>query len=364
MRVLFMNSIKPHVWRGGEKWMVEMTSGLTERGHSVHLGVRGTSLIADQARERGVSVFPFRYGPDIDPLAAYRLRRFVKSNEIELICTNFDKELRLAAQATLFTKRPAIVARKGLPYIFDKWYYRLTYRHWVDQIVSPSRGIAAKLRELRWLDGVEISVIPNGVRASEGDIDPAGASLRSQYGIPDDAALLGFVGDLCRQKGVDTLLRALGTIKERCHLAIVGDGGERSRLERLSGELGLRGRVTFAGHRQDAIHLYGQFDMVICPSLFEGMPNVVLEAMGAGRPVIASAIDGVLEVFGDSRAGVLFPPGDERALSSAIADLLADVDRREAMGAAGKKWVSEHFSMARTVDKVEDLFNRLIERRR
>ena len=138
MRLLFLNSIKPHVWRGGEKWMVEMAGGLTERGHSVLLGVREGSQIAHRASMRNVDVLPFRFGPDVNPVAAFRLRRIIKENGVELVCTNFDKELRLAAQATLLTRRPAIVARKGLPYIFDKWYYRLTYRNWVDHIVSPT----------------------------------------------------------------------------------------------------------------------------------------------------------------------------------------------------------------------------------
>jgi len=198
------------------------------------------------------------------------------------------------------------------------------------------------------------------VRTVEGDRGSSEESLRSQYGIPSDIPLLGFVGDLCRQKGIDTLLRALSAIDREWHMLLIGDGGERASLENLARELGLEGRVTFAGHRQDAIHIYGGFDMVLCPSLFEGMPNVVLEAMGAGRPVIATSIDGVLEVIGDSRTALLVPPGDERALSSAVADLLDDKDLRETMGAAGKKWVSENFSLVRTVDRVEDLFSSLI----
>lgn len=341
--------------------MVEVASGLTGRGHSVYLGVRPKSVIADQAEGRDLSVFPIRYGPDIDPLTALKLRRFIRSRGIELICTNFDKELRLAAQATLFTRRPVIVARKGLPYIFDKWYYRLTYRHWVDHIVSPSRSIARKLRELQWLDGVRISVIPNGVRVSGENLRSPSPSLKKQYGIPEEAALLGFVGDLCRQKGVDTLLRSFSSIGRECHLILIGDGGERAALEGLAAELNLKGRVTFSGHRQDAAQLYDQLDIVLCPSLFEGMPNVVLEAMGAGRPVIASAIDGVLEVIGEGEAGLLVPPGDERALSSAILELLRDSDRREMMGTAGKIWVSKNFSLERTIDRVEDLFQRLIQ---
>jgi glycosyltransferase involved in cell wall biosynthesis len=363
MRVLFVNSIKPHVWRGGEKWMVEMAAGLTERGHSVLLGVRGDSQIAGQALRRNVNVLPFRFGPDVNPVAAYRLRRIIRDNGVELVCTNFDKELRLAAQATLFSRRPAIVARKGLPYIFDKWYYRLTYRHWVDHIVSPSRSIATKLRELRWLDNVEISAIPNGVRIPEGGGRNV-PSLRSQYDVPEGVPMLGFVGDLCRQKAVDNLLRAVGALEDECRLILIGDGGERASLEALTRDLKLADRVTFTGHRQDAIDLYDQFDVVVCPSLFEGMPNVVLEAMAAGAPVIASAVDGALEIIGDRPVGLLFPPGDEEALASAISDLLNDPVRRKEMGAAGRSWVSENYSMTRTVDRVEELFERLIRETR
>jgi glycosyltransferase involved in cell wall biosynthesis len=360
MRVLFMNSIKPHNWRGGEKWMLETASGLADRGHAVYLGVRPASVMAEKATRRGLSVLPISYGPDVDPLNAFRLRRFTKTKGIELICTNFDKELRLAVQAGLFTKRPVLVARKGLPYIFDRWYYRLTYRHWVDHIVSPSRSIASKLRELPWLEDVAISVIPNGVAVDVEEIAPA-PSLRDEYGIPRGTPLLGFVGDLGRQKGVDTLLRSLPRVDRECHLLVIGDGGERGTLESLAGDLDLRGQVTFSGHRQDAASLYPQLDIVLCPSRFEGMPNVVLEAMGAGRPVIASAVDGVLEVIGGRDVGLLVPPGDERALSEAISELLHDPARRREMGEAARVWVSENFPLERTVSAVEDLFQRLIQ---
>jgi glycosyltransferase involved in cell wall biosynthesis len=360
MRILFMNSIKPHNWRGGEKWMVEMASGLAGRGHHVYLGVRPASVIADRARARDLGVLPIAYGPDVDPLNALRLRRFVKAHGIELICTNFDKELRLAAQAGLFTRRPVIVARKGLPYIFDRWYYRLTYRFWVDHIISPSRSIASKLRELTWLDRVAISVIPNGVGIDLPESAPSAPPVREEYGVGAETPLLGFVGDLCRQKGVDTLLRSLTGVGGEYHLLVIGDGGERRALERLTVDLHLGARVTFCGHRRDVASLYRQLDVVVCPSLFEGMPNVVLEAMGAGRAVVASAVDGVLEVIGGRDVGLLVPPGDERALSEAIAELLRDPSRRREMGEAARRWVSENFPLERTVSQVEDLFQRLI----
>jgi glycosyltransferase involved in cell wall biosynthesis len=360
MRVLFMNSIKAHLWRGGEKWMLEVASGLAARRHSVYLAVRPGSVIADRAAERSIEVFPIHFGPDIDPVNATRLRRFIKRNQIQLICTNFDKELRLAAFAGLFGPRPLIVARKGLPFVFDKWYYRFTYRRWVDHIVSPSESIARKLRGLPWLDGVGITVVPNGVPLSTAQGTRSGRSLRTEYGIAPGVPLVGFVGDLCPQKGLDTLLRAFQAVKDKCHLLVIGDGGERARLEQLAGRLSLGGRVTFAGHRNDAVALYDQFDVFVCPSRFEGMPNVVLEAMGAGRPVVASAVDGVLEIIKNDRVGMLVPPDEEKALAAALSELVGDKEHRDGMGRAAREWVLENFPLEKTVTGVEDLFQRLI----
>lgn len=364
MRILFMNSIKAHNWRGGEKWMTEAAAGLASRGHMVRLAVRPGSVIAKRAGARGIEVFPMSYGPDIDPYNALRLRRFIKKNRIELVCTNFDKELRIMALAGLFTARPVVVARKGLPYIFDKWHYRLTYARWVDHIVSPSKAIARKFRELPWLDGIGITAIPNGVAVeTRGEVDSS-RSIRSDYGIPPECTLVGFVGDLCRQKGVDTLLRAFSSVTNDCRLLVIGDGGERTSLEALAHDLSLGGRVIFTGHLEDAPRLYEQLDMVVCPSLFEGMPNVVLEAMAAGLPVIATSIDGVTEIIDNDGVGLLVPPKDEEALATAIAELAGDKGRRRVMGEAARTWVSANFSIEKTVDRIEELFQRLIREKR
>jgi len=360
MRVLFMNSMKASGWRGGEKWMVEAAAGLASRGHEVHLAVRPGSVMARKASRRGVELFPLSYGADLDPLNALRVRRFLSRKRIELVCTNFEKENRLLALAGLGGPKPVIVARKGLPYIFDKWRYRIIYKRWVKHIVTPSRSIERRFREYRWLDHVGITVIPNGVRVEDySGAEPAG--LRRLHGVPEDVPLLGFVGDLARQKGVDLLLEAVSGIGGPWRLFIVGDGGERARLEALSAELGIRERTVFTGYSDDVPAVLREMDLVACPSLFEGMPNVLLEAMASGRAVVASEVDGIEEVLTGPELGSLVPAGDVCALRGAIEGLLRDPARRSAMGEAARRHVAERFSTETMVSRLEDLFARLLE---
>ena len=116
--------------------------GLKRRGHAVGLAVRPGSVMGEKASARGIPTLPLRYGPDIDPMNAMKLKHLLKRGRIDLVCTNFEKENRLLALATLRGPRPVIVARKGLPFIFDKWRYRAIYGRWVKHIVAPSESIA------------------------------------------------------------------------------------------------------------------------------------------------------------------------------------------------------------------------------
>jgi len=364
VRILFMNSIKASGWRGGEKWMVEAASGLNGRGHAVGLAVRPGSVMAKRARDRKIPVFPMKYGPDIDPMNALRLKHLLRHGRIDLVCTNFEKENRLLALATLRSSRPVIVARKGLPFIFNKWRYRIIYGRWVKHIVTPSESIASHFRKYSWLDQVGISVVPNGVCADTYASDRGAGRLRESYGVRPDTPTLGFIGDLAPQKGVDYLLRAVSGIEGRWHLFIVGDGGEKNKLEALCESLSIRGKTTFTGHRDDVEEILPEMDVFVFPSLFEGMPNSVLEAMAAGRPVVASAVDGINEVVTSPDLGILVPAGDVQEIRRAIVGLLEDPPKQREMGKAARRHVAENFSVERMIDRIDDLFGRLIAENR
>ncbi|WGD30032.1 glycosyltransferase family 4 protein [Ancylobacter sp. WKF20] len=203
-------------------------------------------------------------------------------------------------------------------------------------VVANSEGLADLAR--RFAPDVAISLIPNGVDA--GRFVPAPASA------PGEAMRLVIVGRLVHQKGIDSLLTAMARAGVPLTLEIVGDGEARAELEAQPAALGIAGRVTFTGWL-DRAHLpavYAGADLFVFPSRDEGMPNVVLEAMAAGLPVIGSDIAGNRDLIVPEETGLLVPVDDPDALARALARLQGDPARRRRMGAAGRARVEAHFS--------------------
>jgi glycosyltransferase involved in cell wall biosynthesis len=184
----------------------------------------------------------------------------------------------------------------------------------------------------------------------------AGVTRRSAAGPP----VIGLVGRLSHEKGADLLLAALAqpepaARKWECRIA--GDGPERSRLERMADALGIADRVRFLGHITDLPELYSATDLIVLPSRSEGLPNVLLEALYAGRPVLASAVGGIPEVLNPECADYLVPPLDVHALAER---LTAWLDGRLPSIAACRTRVLSEFSIERRADAHIQLYDDLL----
>jgi glycosyltransferase involved in cell wall biosynthesis len=158
-----------------------------------------------------------------------------------------------------------------------------------------------------------------------------------------------YVGRLDHLKGVETLLAALEAVPE-CALAIVGDGPARAELELQARPLG--DRVTILGRRLDVETLMASADLLVLPSRTEGLPFVVLEAMAAGLPLVATRVGGIPEAVVDGETGLLVPPGDSVALATAIRRMSDDQALRAHVVAAARRLVEERFSVEHMVSKV------------
>jgi glycosyltransferase involved in cell wall biosynthesis len=185
-------------------------------------------------------------------------------------------------------------------------------------------------------DPLPVTVIPNGVDRVQDPGGPSGAQTR-----------ILFVGRLAEQKNVALLLHAFAAIsRKEAHLQIAGDGPLRDSLEILADDLQLSGRVTFSGwlDRSEMPGLYRRSTLLILPSHYEGMSNAVLEAMAAGLPVIATAVEGIGELIADGQTGIIVPPGDAPALARAMDRLLDDATLREQLGTRAREHVERCFS--------------------
>jgi glycosyltransferase involved in cell wall biosynthesis len=175
-------------------------------------------------------------------------------------------------------------------------------------------------------------------------------SLRRTFGWPVDGAVLLFVGYLLRDKGVFELIDAFGQVAERhpgARLVLVGEGEARAEIDARLANSPFRERVHLAGHvhRDRMPDYYRAADVLALPSHHEGTPNVVMEAMASGLPVVASRVGGIPETVPDERFGLLVPPGDAEALSQAVGRLVGDAGLRAAMGPACRQRAVENYDI-------------------
>jgi glycosyltransferase involved in cell wall biosynthesis len=206
-----------------------------------------------------------------------------------------------------------------------------------------------------------LRVVPNGIDCGGG---PAGngAALRAQLGAAPGDFVWMAVGRLEAPKDYPLLLAAMARLRTPARLWIAGDGSLRDVLRERCAALGLGDRVRFLGQRDDVHALLRAADALVLSSAWEGMPNAVMEAMAAGRPVVATRVGGVGELVREDVTGAIVPAGDPAALAHAMERMMSlPAAAREAMGRAGHRVVDEQFGMEAVVDQWESL---LLEFRR
>ncbi len=233
-------------------------------------------------------------------------------------------------------------------------------------LVAVSESVRQDLVALGIARPEKIRVIPLGLElASLAGALPRGV-LRREAGIAEDAPLVGMVGRLVPIKDVPTFLRAACLVRaERpeVRFALVGDGEERSALERLARELGLDGAVSFLGWRYDLAAVYGDLDLVVNASRNEGTPVALIEALAAARPVVATRVGGTPDLIGEDERGRLVAAGDPEALARAILETFSGAEAARRRALAGRDHVLARHSSQRLVRDVDALYRELRTRK-
>ncbi|WP_127901682.1 glycosyltransferase [Solirhodobacter olei] len=271
--------------------------------------------------------------------------------------------LHLPTVTTLHTlEAPGLASRRDL----RRWLMYRAMALGMDRVLCLTAANASAVRA-GGLARAPIEVLPNGVEMALFDAPPATGrtALRAALSIPPGAPLVLTVCVLRPLKGVDRLLKAFSAVLAQlpdAHLLVVGDGPERAALETLARNLGLGPRLRFTGHRADVADLMRAADLFVLPTLFDAQPTVVMEAMAARLPVVASRTGGIPDMV-DDRSGLLVPRDDPAALAAAIAALLADPARARALGEAGRARAEAEFSIDRQISRLGALYDRLIAAR-
>ena len=353
---------------GAEKQMVLLAQGLPRDRFQVEVAAltRLGPLEAD-LKESGIPVTAINKRHKVDPLALGRLSRFLRAKRFDVVHTWIyaaDTYGRVAAHRA---RVPVVVTAEMAVDLWKGRSERLVDRFlagWTDRIVGNSQAVSDFYRDTIGIPATKLAVIPSGIANDEPppDVDPA--AVRRELGLPPDCPLALFVGRLAEQKGVADLLNALDILQQvrpDVRTLIVGDGPLRDRLEARARAYQLvePPRVLFLGHRNDVPRLLASSDLLVLPSLYEGMPNVVLEAMRFRKPVVATAAPGTTEVVVHNETGLLVPLRKPPALARAIRQIVDDPDLAARLGAAGRVRVEAEFGVDRMIARFADLYESL-----
>ena len=239
----------------------------------------------------------------------------------------------------------------------ERWLMRGT-----DAVVASAESVRDFYVDQIGADRSSVEVIYNAVDWAQLQTTVAAGELRASLSIPANAPLAGIIARLTEQKAHAVLFDAIATTPalSDLHLLVVGDGELRESLAQRASALGLEARVHFAGARRDLGNVLAAIDVFVMPSLWEGLPLAMVLAMGAGLPVVASAVAGIPEIVKDGETGLLVRPGNVDDLGAALARVFRSQEERRRLGAAAQAMVRPRFGVDGYVASTTALYDRLL----
>jgi glycosyltransferase involved in cell wall biosynthesis len=347
---------------GGEVQVFLLIDALARRGHDNLLLCPPDSAAAAEAARRGVSTAAVPMRGDLDLVAVRRLRARIAAAAPDLVHLHTGRAAWLGGLAAWLAGVPALVTRRMDRPVRRGWRTRLIY----ERLTRRCAAISPAVVDCLVAGGVppaRITLIPSAVDVSRVRAARPRDVVRQAEGATVDDAVLLTMSALVARKGIDVLLAALALLADRGlrpRLWCAGDGPERAALSAHAEALGLASRVRFLGQRSDVGDLLAASDVVVLPSRREGLGVAALEAMAAGRPVVASAVGGLADAIADGRTGLLVPPARPAPLAAALERLLRDREMRATLGAAGAQRIADRFSSEHMATAYQRLYREVL----
>ena len=361
-----------------EKYDVFLAHGLSRESNMSIMEKEVVESDLLLAEAKGVRVFALpslvrRLSFKNDLLAFINIYRLIRRIRPHIVHTHTSKAGLLGRLASFLARVPIIIHTPH-GHVFHSYYGPVMTKVFVfaEKILSfitdKITALTNRERDEHLEEGIasieKYVVIHSGVmldRLMNMSVD-AGA-VRGEFGIAQDSNVIGVVGRLVPIKGHKYLVSAAKRIIKEFRNTVfvfVGDGYLSSRLERQAESVGVRKNIIFTGWRKDAVEILDLFDILVLPSLNEGMGKVLVEGMALGKPIIASNVGGIIDLVRNGENGILVPPGDSDALGEAILQLLKDKNLSEKLGKNGKAMVYPEFDASVMVKQIEDLYESLL----
>ncbi len=332
--------------------------------------------LAERAREKGLKHIAVPLDKKIGLRTVGRIASILRENKFDILHTHGGYAGLYGRLAARRAGTPVVVhTLHGIHYLhcrnpvlrqllisLERFCSRLS-----DGLILVSYSDLGRALRHRLAAEDKMSVILNGIPTPEKISAEANENKRLELGLEADRPVVGTVARLHRQKGVVWLVRAGAIICHRfpqVRIVVVGGGPEEKGLRRIARKLGLEKKILFLGARADAAAIMALFDVFVLPSLWEGLPLVLIEAAAQGKPIVATAVDGTKEIIDDGKTGILVPPKSPQALSEAVLRLLEDPDRASRMAERARAVIPERFPLRRMVEQTQNLYLKLYAKKK
>lgn len=370
--MLIMFLITGLAYGGAETQLVNLATSLKKRGWEVRVvSMLPPQAFTEELKEAGIPLLTLNMRRGVaDPRAVFRLVKMLREWRPQILTSFMFHANLLGRIAGRLAGVPIVVSSiRNENFGGSRRDRVLRMTDWMGEISTTNSNLAAdKLVKRGVMPADKIRVIPNGLVLDKFTVkDSSRVGLRQQLGITEDEFLWLAVGRLEEQKDYSNLLQAFKIIIQDGHkaqLRVAGQGPLLENLQRQSINLGISDRVVFLGLRRDIPSLLDAADGFVLSSAWEGLPNVVMEAMAAAKPVVATCVGGVPELVQEGVNGYIVPPGDSEVLAAAMVKMMALPEaERQAMGRAGRVHIEANYSLERVVDQWEELYRELLQRK-
>jgi len=346
-------------WRGGERQALFLAAGLEKYGFSSVVAAKPHGEMHIRCIEQGIPVDPLPFNGELDGLSMLKLSSILRRTNASIVHAHDAHGVSFASVAGMLSGVPAVATRRVDFPLKSPWKYR-----GLSKLICISRAIRG-ICASSGLDPADLPVVYSGIDTEwTAGMQPDGEGVAEEFfpGVFVSQLILN-AASLVDHKGQRFLLEAMPAVLSRfpgAVLLVAGEGELRPKLELQARQLGIEGRVCFAGFRNDMARLISSCGIFVMPSRLEGLGTSLMDAMAAGKPVVATSAGGMPELVEDRVSGLSVPPCEPPALASALLELLDNSDLRSSLADGARKRALDSFSIERMVSGTSEVYRSIL----
>lgn len=347
---------------GAESMLISLVEGLDKDRYRSLVCLLSDGWLKGELEKRRIETVVIPQPRSLDLPWLFRAHRLLRDRGIHVMHSHEFATNVYASLLSRVTGIPTVATAHGKNYYPEKWRRRAAYRFAARNsvMVAVSEDLKRFLAQRVGIPAGSIRVVHNGIDLARYAVHERNHAVRAELGIGTGRRLIGTVGNLFAVKGQTYLLKACKAVAGAFPdfvLLVAGEGEQLGPLEKEASDLGIAGNVRFLGFRDDVPSLLQAMEVFVLPSLSEGLPLSVLEALALQKPVVATNVGGIPEIVEDGVTGYLVPPEDPEALADRILRLLRDPRLAAGMGRAGRNRVEEAFGLEQMIRNYQSLYD-------